>query len=106
MVPVRRWRERLPGNRSTRRSRRRVATVPYGGTPQDVEIADVRKKLYEQVTKDGLKPKVDADGRPQFFFLLNCVKACYTEEGLGMCVYEWRPEFVKPNEVGIELEMS
>jgi hypothetical protein len=85
--------------------RRRVATVPYGGTPQDVEIADIRKKLYEQVMKDGLKPKVDEAGRPQFFFLQNGVKACYTEEGLGMCVYEWRPEFSKPNEVGIELQL-
>jgi hypothetical protein len=86
-------------------SRRKVATIKYGGDPQDVEITDLRKKLYEQVVKDGLKPKMDEKGRPEFFFLQNGVKACYTEEGLGMCVYEWRPASVKPNEVGIELEL-
>ena len=87
-------------------ARRLVATVPYGGTPQDVEIADVRKKLYDAVVvKDKMKPKLDEQGRPQFFFLQNNVKACSTEEGLGMCVYEWRPKAVKPNEVGIELEL-
>jgi len=85
--------------------RRKVATIRYGGDPQDVEITDIRKKLYEQVVKDGLKPKMDEKGRPEFFFLQNGVKACYTEEGLGMCVYEWRPVSVKPNEVGIELEL-
>jgi hypothetical protein len=85
--------------------RRKVATIKYGGDPQDVEITDIRKKLYEQVVKDGLKLKMDEKGRPQFFFLQNGVKACYTEEGLGMCVYEWRPASVKPNEVGIELEL-
>merc|ERR1711966_468293 len=36
--------------------RRLVATLPFGGTPQDVEIADVRKKLYDSVIKDGLNP--------------------------------------------------
>lgn len=88
-------------------ARRLVATVPYGGTPQDVEIADVRKQLYDAVVvKDNMKPKLDEQGRPQFFFLQNNVKACSTEEGLGMCVYEWRPKAVKPNEVGIELELS
>jgi hypothetical protein len=86
--------------------RRKVATVPYGGNSQDKEIENMRKKLYEQVMKDGLKPKLDENGRPVFFFLQNTVKACYTEEGLGMCVYEWRPKMVKPNEVGIELEIS
>jgi len=85
--------------------RRLVATVPYGGTPQDVEIANVRKSLYDAVTKDTLKPKLDGSGRPQFFFLQNTVKACSTEEGLGMCVYEWRNKGSKPNEVGIELEL-
>lgn len=83
--------------------RRRVATVPYGGEAQDEQIKDIRKKLYEDVVKAGLKPKMDANGRPEFFFVQNCLKACYTEEGLGMCVYEWRPEAVKPNEVGLEL---
>jgi hypothetical protein len=86
--------------------RRKVATVNYGGNPQDVEIAAIRKNLYEAVVKDGLKPKMDKNGRPEFFFLQNDVKACYTEEGLGMCVYEWRPKFVEHNEVGIELELS
>lgn len=85
--------------------RRLVATLSYGGTPQDEEISSVRKKLYDNVLQDGLKPLLDGNGRPQFFFLQNGVKACYTEEGLGMCVYEWRPEAVKPNEVGIELEL-
>jgi len=84
--------------------RRQVATVPYGGSPQDAEITDVRKKLYEQVVKDGLKPKLDESGRPKFFFWQNSVKACYTDEGLGMAVYEWRPKFSKPSAVGIELE--
>jgi len=61
--------------------------------------------LYEQVTKDGLRPKL-VEGRPQFFFLNNDAKACFTADGgLGMAVYEWRPAFVKSNEVGIELEM-
>jgi hypothetical protein len=86
--------------------RRKVATMPYGGNPEDVEITDIRKKLYEKVIKDGLKPKLDETGRPVFFFLQNTVKACYTEEGLGMCVYEWRTKLAKPNEVGIELELS
>lgn len=86
--------------------RRLVATVPYGGSPQDVTIADARKKLYDDIVKDGLTPKLDENGRPQFFFLQNGVKACYTEEGLGMCVYEWRPKMTKPDEVGIELELK
>jgi hypothetical protein len=85
---------------------RRVATIPYGGNVQDTEITDLRKQLYDQVTKDGWKPKLDENGRPQFFFWQNNVKACYTEEGLGMCVYEWRPAFVKSNEVGIELDFD
>lgn len=86
-------------------ARRKVATVMYGGNAQDPDISDVRKKLYEKVIKDGLTPKLDENGRPNFFFLQNTVKACYTEEGLGMAVYEWRPKLVKPNEVGIELEL-
>jgi hypothetical protein len=85
--------------------RRKVATVPYGGFPQDPEVPGLRKKLYEQVMKDGLKPKLDENDRPQFFFRQNNVKACYTEGGLGMSVYEWRPKFVESNEVGIELEL-
>ncbi|GAX22933.1 hypothetical protein FisN_24Lh222 [Fistulifera solaris] len=82
---------------------RKVATVPYGGSPQDEEIANIRKQLYNQVIKDGLKPRME-NGRPVFFFWMNSVKACYTSSGLGMGVYDWRPTFVKANEVGIELE--
>lgn len=86
--------------------KRRIATVPYGGAPQDEEVTAIRKKLYEQVIADDLKPKLDETGRPQFFFLQNNAKACYTEGGLGMGVYDWRPRFVKANEVGIELELE
>jgi hypothetical protein len=82
---------------------RQVATTKYGGNAQDPEISDIRKKLYEQVIKEGLKPKVDQNGKPKFFFWQNDVKACYIEDGLGMCVYDWRPKFVESNEVGIEL---
>jgi len=82
---------------------RKVATIKYGGNVQDIEISNVRKKLYEQVMKEGLKPKLDQKGKPKFFFWQNDVKACFIEEGLGMCVYEWRPKFADSNEVGIEL---
>lgn len=85
--------------------RRLVATMPFGGLAQDVEVSDVRKALYERVMKDGWKPKLDGK-RPQFFFLNNDAKACFTgNEGLGMAVYEWRPELSNSNEVGIELEL-
>lgn len=83
--------------------KRKVAVVPYSGRPQDAEITDVRKKLYEQVVKDGLQPKLDENGRPMFFFWQDSVKACYTSDGLGMAVYEWRPGFTKPCRVGIEI---
>lgn len=84
---------------------RTVATVPFGGTPQDNRVADLRKKLYDAVVKDGLQPKLDSEGRPVFFFLSYDTKACYTSEtGLGMCVYEYRAQFMKGNRVGIELE--
>lgn len=82
---------------------RKVATIKYGGNVQDIEISDIRKKLYEHVIKEGMKPKLDHKGKPKFFFWQNDVKACFIEEGLGMCVYEWRPKFVGSNEVGIEL---
>ena len=86
-------------------SRRLVATLPFGGSAQDKEVSDIRKQLYEQVTKDGLKPKL-VDGRPQFFFLNYDAKACFVADGgLGMAVYEWRPEFSNTNEVGIELAL-
>ena len=82
---------------------RKVATLKYGGNVQDIEISDIRKKLYEQVMNDGFKPKLDQNGKPKFFFWQNDVKACYIAEGLGMCVYDWRPKFADSNEVGIEL---
>ena len=82
---------------------RQVATTKYGGNVQDEEISDIRKKLYEQVIKEGWKPKTDQNGKPKFFFWQNDVKACYIEDGLGMCVYDWRPKFAQSNEVGIEL---
>lgn len=83
---------------------RRIATVSYGGGPQDIGIAEVRKRLYDDVVRDGWKPKTDSSGRPIFFFLQNSVKACYSEEGLGMAVYEWRPAVSKTDEVAVELE--
>ena len=64
--------------------KRQIATIPYGGAPQDEEVTAIRKQLYEQVIKDNLKPKLDETGRPQFFFLQNNAKACYTDGGLGM----------------------
>ena len=39
--------------------RRRVATIPFGGDPQDEYVGEVRKKLYEAVTQDGFVPKLD-----------------------------------------------
>lgn len=87
--------------------RKRVAMVSYGGEAQDVDIGQVRKQLYEQVIMDGLhKPKLDDNGRPVFFFSSGTTKACYTRQGgLGMCVYEWQPTWVKANQVGLELEI-
>jgi hypothetical protein len=84
---------------------RRVATLPFGGYAQDEGISKVRQGLYESVMRDGLSPKLDSNDRPKFFFLQNNAKCCFTEEGLGMAVYEARPDFLKTNEVGIELEM-
>lgn len=84
--------------------KRLVATMSYGGNAQDLEVTDIRKSLFEKVTKDGLKPKL-VDGRPQFFFWNNDAKACFTADGgLGMTVYDWRPKSAKANEIGIELE--
>ena len=94
----------MPETKYTYQEQRKVATVPYGGYPQDPEVSTLRQKLYEQIIQDGLRPKLDNNGRPIFFFRQHNVKACYTEDGLGMSVYEWRPKFVKTNEVGMELE--
>ena len=85
---------------------RRVATLPFGGHPQDADVAAVRERLYDSVVQHGLVPQLDDRGRPKFFFWQNAVKACYTEEGLGMAVYEWRPALVRSNEVGIELQLD
>lgn len=85
--------------------RRLVATVPYGGNPQDEDVSNVRKELYDAIISDGLNPKLDESGRPIFFFWQNDAKACYVSDGgLGMSVYEWRPKFANGNAVGIELE--
>ena len=97
--------EVMPETKYIYQERRKVATVPYGGYPQDLEVTALRKKLYDQVIKDGLTPKLDENARPQFFFRQHNVKACYTEGGLGMSVYEWRPKFIETNEVGMELEL-
>lgn len=67
---------------------RQVATMKYGGNVQDEEISEIRKKLYEKVVSNGWKPKTDENGKPKFFFWQNDVKACYIEDGLGMCVYD------------------
>lgn len=82
---------------------RQVATIKYGGNVQDTEIPNVRQRLYEKVLKNGWKPKLDQEGKPQFFFWQNDVKTCYVDEGFGMSVYDWRPKFVESNEIGIEL---
>jgi len=88
-------------------SRRRVATIPFGGSPQDVDVDKVRKKLYEEVVRDGWRVKCSKNTeRPMFFFWSNDVKACFTEKGLGMAVYVWSPKWAKCNSVGIELEMD
>jgi len=86
--------------------RRRVATLPFNGEPQDAEVSKARQQLFEAVQKDGLIPKLDENGRPIFFFLQNEAKACFVEEGLGMVIYEDRPSFTKSNEVGLELELK
>lgn len=86
---------------------RRVATLPTGiPRPQDEGITELRKRLYESVTAAGLKPKLDKNGRPLFFFWSAATKTCFTEKGLGMTVYEWRPEFAQSNHVGMELEAT
>jgi hypothetical protein len=93
-----------PTAQYTWQPRRRVATMAFGGNVQDEGIAQVRKRLYERVLQDGLVPLLH-EGRPQFLLWQNSVKACYTKEGLGMAVYDYRPQFVQANEVGIELEV-
>jgi hypothetical protein len=92
----------------TLRPSRLVATLPYAGNPQDEEVTQLRRQLYQEVVeKDGFKPKLDpVTNRPMFFFWMNDAKACFTRQGgLGMAVYEWRADWSKSNEVGIELEI-
>ena len=91
------------------RPSRLVATLPFAGNPQDEEVTQLRRKLYQDVVeRDGFKPKLDpVTNRPIFFFWMNDAKACFTRQGgLGMAVYEWRADWSKSNEVGIELEMQ
>jgi len=90
------------------RPSRLVATIPYAGNPQDEEVTQLRKQLFQEVVeRDGFKPKLDpVTNRPMFFFWMNDAKACFTRQGgLGMAVYEWRADWSKSNEVGIELEL-
>lgn len=86
--------------------KRLIATMPFSGNPQDIEVSEVRKELYHAVIiKAGWKPKLNPNGGPKFFFRQFDAKACFTSDGgLGMAVHSWRPDFVKSNEVGIELE--
>lgn len=91
------------------RSSRLVATLPFAGNPQDEEVTQLRRKLYQDVVeRDGFKPKLDpVTNRPIFFFWMNDAKACFTRQGgLGMAVYEWRAKWANSNEVGIELEIQ
>ena len=83
---------------------RRVATLPTGlARAQDEGVTDLRKRLYETVTAAGLRPKRDANGRPCFFFWSATTKTCWTDKGLGMAVYEWRPAWAQANHIGLEL---
>ncbi|EJK52032.1 hypothetical protein THAOC_28739, partial [Thalassiosira oceanica] len=67
------------------RPSRLVATIPFAGNPQDEEVAQLRRKLYDQVVeRDGFKPKLDPiTNRPQFFFWMNDAKACFFERRFG-----------------------
>jgi len=85
---------------------RRVATIPYSGNPQDEKVADLRKKMYDSVVRDGFRPKLDDAGKPIFFFIQNKIKCCFTEGGFGMAVYESRPKLLSNDDVGIELEID
>ena len=90
------------------RPSRLVATLPYAGNPQDEEVTQLRRQLYNEVVeRDGFKPKLDpVTNRPIFFFWMNDAKAMFTRKGgLGMAVYEWRAKWSKANEIGIELEI-
>jgi hypothetical protein len=62
---------------------RTVATLPYGGGPSGRAISNMRKRLYDKVMKTEQASWIPVD---LVFFWQNNVKACYTEEGLGMAV--------------------
>jgi hypothetical protein len=85
--------------------KRMYASVPfYGSSPQDEQVAAIRQQLYQKaVVEDKHQPALDSSGRVKFVFIQNNVKACFTENGFGMSIYDWRPLFAGPNEIGIEL---
>lgn len=85
---------------------RQVATIKFGGNAQDVEIRHIRQRLYEQVLEGGWRPRLNRNGKPQFFFWQNDQKACFVDDGFGMAVCDWRPKFSNSNEVGIELNVD
>ena len=88
---------------------RRVAVVPFAGTPT------ARQALYQAVIQEGhYQPKLTTatttgTGRPQFTFWNQAFKGCFTANGLGMAVYEWRPNslpwLAQNYYVGLELEV-
>ena len=79
-----------------------MQSYPQGG-PQDEGIPAARKRLYEQVMQqDGVEPKLVED-RPVFSFWKEAFKGCFTEEGFGMAVYEWRPGFAAGNFIAMEV---
>ena len=95
---------------------RRVAVVPFGGTgPQDEGIPAARQALYQAVIQEGqYQPKLTTatstgTGRPQFTFWNQAFKGCFTANGLGMAVYEWRPTalpwLAQNHYVGLELQV-
>lgn len=90
---------------------RMIATIPYyigTSSPQENDtISSIREKLYKQViVRDKLIPKLDEFGRPMFFFIQNNYKGCFTEDGFGMAIFEWRPRIAAPYEIGIELDTN
>ena len=72
--------------------------APHGGFPQDESVSDVRKRLYEK--------HVGGNDPPVFSYWMYKTKACWTKQGLGMCVYEWRPQFVECNRVALLVKES
>jgi len=89
---------------------RRIAVVYFSGEgPQDSQrIPEARKRLYESVAQKSQWKIKFQDDRPVFTFWKNAFKGCYTEQGLGMAVYEWRPSgsSLAGNQIGMELELE